>query len=72
LVCCIGPKYWELSQLGDREEKKGENRFMELFFLILLIALLLLFGYAQWQKGVVKTSGRMLNSYEEEEVEIRQ
>ena len=45
---------------------------MELFFLILLIALLLLFGYAQWQKGVVKTSGRMLNRYEEEEVEIRQ
>ncbi len=44
---------------------------MELFFLILLIALLLFFGYAQWQKGVVKTPGRMINNYEEEEAEIR-
>ena len=44
---------------------------MELFFLILLVVLLLLFGYAQWQKGVVKISSRMINNYEEEEVEIR-
>jgi uncharacterized membrane protein len=51
---------------------EGRSKFMELFFLILMIVLLLLFGYAQWQKGVVKTSGRMINGYEEEEVEIRQ
>lgn len=41
---------------------------MNIFFIILLVALLLLFGYAQFQKGVVRTPGNiMLN--EEEEVE---
>ena len=44
---------------------------MELFFLILLVVLLLIFAYAQWQKGVVKTPGRMIKKYEEEEVEVR-
>lgn len=43
---------------------------MDLFFLILLITLLLIFGYAQLQKGVVKTPGR-INLNEEEEMEAR-
>ena len=61
----------EIDPANRGEEQRGRSKSMELFFLILLVALLLLFGYAQWQKGVVKTSGRMLNSYEEEEVDIR-
>ena len=44
---------------------------MELFFLILLVVLLALFGYAQWQKGVAKIPGRMITNYEEEEAEVR-
>jgi len=40
---------------------------MEFLFLILLVVLLLLFGYAHWQKGTVKTSSRIL---EDEEVEF--
>ncbi len=42
---------------------------MDFIFLILSIALLLIFGYAQLQKGVVKTSGKIkLN--DEEEIEV--
>lgn len=41
---------------------------MNIFFIILLVALLLLFGYAQLQKGVVRTPGS-INLNEEEEVE---
>jgi len=44
---------------------------MELFFLILLVVLLVLFGYAQWQKGVAKIPSRMITNYEEEEAEVR-
>lgn len=43
---------------------------MELFFLFLLVLLLLAFGYAQLQKGVFRTSGK-LTANEEEELEIR-
>ena len=40
---------------------------MEWLFLIVVVVLLLLFGYAHWQKGVVKTSSRII---EDEEVEF--
>jgi len=43
---------------------------MDIFFLILLVCMLLLFGYAQLQKGVVKTPGSIIPS-EEEEVEMQ-
>lgn len=43
---------------------------MDFFFLILLVLLLLLFGYAQLQKGVVRTPGRIVMN-EEEEIETR-
>ena len=43
---------------------------MDIFLLILLVFMLLLFGYAQLQKGVVKTPGRIITS-EEEEVEMQ-
>lgn len=43
---------------------------MDIFFLILLVLLLLLFGYAQLQKGVVRTPGSTMFN-EEEEVETR-
>ncbi len=43
---------------------------MEFFFLILLAVMLLLFGYAQLQKGVFKTPGRIAAN-EEEEVDLR-
>ncbi len=33
---------------------------MEIFFLIILLLMLLLFGYAQLQKGVVKTPGKIV------------
>jgi len=42
---------------------------MEFFFLILLTVMLLVFGYAQLQKGVFKTPGR-ITSGEEEEVDL--
>lgn len=32
---------------------------MDIFFLVLLIGLLLLFGYAQLQKGVFRTTGEI-------------
>ena len=40
---------------------------MNLFFLVLLIVMLAVFGYAQLQKGVVKTPGR-IDLKEKEEV----
>ncbi len=44
---------------------------MDLFFIILLVVMLLLFGYAQLHKDIVKTPGRMITTNnEEEEVEI--
>ena len=43
---------------------------MEFFFLVLLVIMLLVFGYAQLQKGVVKTPGR-ISMNEEEKVEFR-
>ena len=43
---------------------------MDIFFLILLAAMLLAFGYAQWQKGVFKTPGQ-ISPNEEDELEIR-
>ena len=39
---------------------------MDIFFLILLIVLLLIFGYAQLQKGVFKTTGEIKLRDEEE------
>ena len=39
---------------------------MDFFLLILIIALLLIFGYAQLQKGVVKMPGEIKMSEEEE------
>ncbi len=42
---------------------------MDIFFLVLLVIMLLVFGYAQLQKGVVKTPGQInINNNEEEEV----
>ena len=43
---------------------------MDLFFLVLLVILLLVFGYAQLQKGVARTPGRV-NLNEKEDIEIR-
>jgi len=43
---------------------------MELFFLILLTVMLLVFGYAQLQKGVFKTPG-IITPGDEEEVDLR-
>ena len=43
---------------------------MNFFFLALLVFMLVAFGYAQLQKGVVKTPGQ-INLHEKEEVEIR-
>lgn len=43
---------------------------MEFFFLILLALMLLIFGYAQLQKGVFRTPGQITMT-EEEESEIR-
>lgn len=43
---------------------------MEFFFLILLALMLLVFGYAQLQKGVFRTPSQISTS-EEEEAEIR-
>ena len=41
---------------------------MNFFFIILLIGMLTLFGYAQLQKNVVRNpGGRMITTYEEEE-----
>lgn len=39
---------------------------MDIFFLVLLVGLLLIFGYAQLQKGVVKTSGQITLSEQDE------
>jgi hypothetical protein len=39
---------------------------MELFFFILLLVLLVMFGYAQLQKGVYKIPGQVASSEEEE------
>ncbi len=41
---------------------------MDFFFLVLLILMLLLFGYAQLHKGVVRNPGQI--TIEEEEAEI--
>lgn len=43
---------------------------MEFFFLILLAVMVLVFGYAQLQKGVFKTPSRITGN-EEEEVDLR-
>jgi hypothetical protein len=43
---------------------------MEVFFFGLLLLMLLIFGYAQLQKGVVRLPGK-LNANEEEDIEIR-
>jgi hypothetical protein len=43
---------------------------MDIFFFILLALMLLVFGYAQLQKGVFRTPGQITPS-EEEEIEIR-
>jgi hypothetical protein len=39
---------------------------MEFFFFILLLVLLAMFGYAQFQKDVFKTPGKITPSEEEE------
>lgn len=44
---------------------------MNIVFIILLIAMLLLFGYAKLRKDVVKNPGRIIATLEEEEFEIR-
>ena len=39
---------------------------MDFLFLILIVALLLIFGYAQLQRGTIKIPGRMtLDEYDE-------
>lgn len=43
---------------------------MELFLLILVAVMLLVFGYAQWQKGVFKTPGK-ITANDDDEFEIR-
>lgn len=43
---------------------------MNFLFLMLLVIMLVVFGYAQLQKGVVKTPGR-ISMNEEEEIEFR-
>jgi len=43
---------------------------MNFFFLILLVVMLVVFGYAQLQKGVVRTPGQ-ISLREEEEIELR-
>ena len=43
---------------------------MEFFFLVLLVIMLLVFGYAQLQKGVVKTPGQ-ISMNEEEKIKFR-
>jgi hypothetical protein len=40
---------------------------MELLFLILLVLMLIIFGYAQLQKGVFRTPGKITTNEEEEE-----
>ncbi len=42
---------------------------MEFLFLFVLLVMLLLFGYAQWQRGVIRTPGRIILD-EEDEIEI--
>lgn len=44
---------------------------MDWLFLILLVVMLLLFGYAQLHKGIVKAPGNMFTFTEEDEREIR-
>ena len=39
---------------------------MELFFFILLLALLLIFGYVQLQKGSFRTPGKLTSNDEED------
>jgi len=41
---------------------------MDIFFLILLGAMLLLFGYAQFQKNVVKAPGKVIDAHKEEKM----
>jgi len=43
---------------------------MEFFFLLLLVIMLVVFGYAQFQRNVIKTPGR-INFNEEEEIKLR-
>ena len=43
---------------------------MNILFLILLLVMLAVFGYAQLQKGVVKTPGR-IDLNEKEKIEFR-
>lgn len=43
---------------------------MELFLLILSAVMLLLFGYAQWQKGIFRTPDKITTN-DEDEFEIR-
>lgn len=43
---------------------------MDLFFLVLLILMLLIFGYAQSQQGVFRLPGKITFN-EEEEIEIQ-
>jgi hypothetical protein len=49
---------------------KLRRHSMEIFFLILLALMLLLFGYAQLQTGVFKTPGQVTMN-EEDELETR-
>ena len=43
--------------------------YMDLFFLVLIVLMLVLFGYAQLQKGVFRIPGKITFN-EEEELEI--
>jgi hypothetical protein len=43
---------------------------MEFFLLILSVLMLLIFGYAQWQRGVFRTTGKITLN-EEDELESR-
>jgi hypothetical protein len=62
--CCL-----ESTPLQRRKEK---GKPMNVFFIILLIAMLLLFGYAQLHKNVVKNPGQSIaTKLEEEELKIR-
>lgn len=43
---------------------------MELFLLILSAVMLLMFGYAQWQKGIFRTPGKITTT-DEDEFDVR-
>ena len=52
-------KRYNESAGGEEKKSEGEEIWMELFFFILLVGMVLVFGYAQMQKGVFKTPGKI-------------